>query len=447
MPQGAAETDIHERLRLLEAEVLSLRERQHDMLRATPTGDSNVSDYLEQLPAVTATAPAAPPTGAKSKPAWPTVNVHGFFHADVGWFAQSALNIASVGDAQDGADFRRARLSASGDVARNVGYFMEYDFGFAGRPSFMDVYLDVRELSVGTLRIGQWRQPFGMDGLTSVKDILFLERSLPFMLTPFRQIGVGVFNTFPEERGTWAASTFRFPVDFYGGNVGDNGGFGMATRFTGLPYYQSDAQMVHLGFGYIGGDPANDLVRYQMTPEFFLNESGGPNVVPSGVPLGTPSFVDTGPIDTNFFHMINLEAAASYGSFHVQSEAYHVTVDRIADSTVNFFGAYAQMAYILTGEVRKYNKAGGAYGGVDPRCDFAPNCGWGAWEVATRYSYIDLNDDNVQGGRLTNLTFGVNWYLNPRAKFQFNYIHSFLDNPVFDRSDASIFAARAQLVF
>lgn len=118
---------------------------------------------------------------------FPTLKVSGFFQADGIWFAQDDVNKVIVGDAQDVADFRRARLAAGGQVAPNVAYFMEYDFAFSGRPSFMDVYVDFADISrFGHLRIGQWRQPFGMDAQTSVKELLFLERALPFAFVPFR---------------------------------------------------------------------------------------------------------------------------------------------------------------------------------------------------------------------------------------------------------------------
>ncbi len=79
----------------------------------------------------------------------------------------------------------------------------------------------------------------------------------------------------------------------------------------------------------------------------------------------------------------------------------------------------------------------------------------GAWEVASRWSYVDLNDGLVQGGRVQNLTQGVNWYLNPYCKWVFNYIHSWSDgrdffptptnNLISSQTDA--FATRVQLDF
>ncbi len=52
-----------------------------------------------------------------STPKLPSVEVHGVFQADAGWFGQNAASHKAVGDIQDGADFRRARLSANGAIA------------------------------------------------------------------------------------------------------------------------------------------------------------------------------------------------------------------------------------------------------------------------------------------------------------------------------------------
>jgi phosphate-selective porin OprO/OprP len=47
--------------------------------------------------------------------------------------------------------------------------------------------------------------------------------------------------------------------------------------------------------------------------------------------------------------------------------------------------------------------------------------GWGAWQLAARYSYLDLNSKNVRGGEIHDMTLGVNWFLNPNMKVQWNY--------------------------
>ena len=74
-----------------------------------------------------------------SKKSFPTLTVNGVFQADAGWIHQDSASEAAYGQIQDGADFRRARLSAKGLVTESTGYMLQMDFGFFGRPTFTDV--------------------------------------------------------------------------------------------------------------------------------------------------------------------------------------------------------------------------------------------------------------------------------------------------------------------
>lgn len=410
--------------------------------------------HSTEMPASSGPMNCTPPP--VENPKFPTARLTGFFQADALWASQSLANqvavgngVAADGDVQDGADFRRARLAAAGQAWDNIAYMLEMDFAFPGRPSFMDVWMDIDDV-VGRskLRIGQFRQPFGMDGLTSVKEMTFLERGLPFAFLPFRQIGAMIHGNSPDELATWAVSGFRYPTDTFGGNVGDNGGYGMATRVTGLLLAGGDGSaLLHVGGGYSYIDPANDLVRYRNQPEIFVGETGGGALVPTGVPSNLPPFVDTGLIATDNVNLANVELAMSYGSLYAQSEAVFAVVDQQNGSSVTFPGAYAYAGYFLTGESRQYNGKNGVFGRVKPNQSVGKDGGIGAWELAGRWSYIDLNDANIQSGRLNNLTAGLNWYLNPNTKFQFNYIHAMLDSPINDESSADLFAMRAQVDF
>ena len=104
-----------------------------------------------------------------------------------------------------------------------------------------------------------------------------------------------------------------------------------------------------------------------------------------------------------------------------------------ADS-IGFNGGYVQAAYLLTGEHTLYDRRLGrlAVYHVRPNTPFwlvrdgsGRICsGLGAWEIAARYSYLNLNDGPVQGGILTSETFALNWYLNNNLKVQFDYVHT-----------------------
>jgi phosphate-selective porin OprO/OprP len=168
--------------------------------------------------------------------------------------------------------------------------------------------------------------------------------------------------------------------------------------------------------------------------------------VPPDVLFFVPPFVDTGFIPTEIVNLFEAELATTVGPFHAQSEAVSAVVDRAGGSTVAFFGVSGQAAWILTGEHRPYNRTNGTLGRIVPADPFNSG-GCGAWEIAMRWSYLNLNDADVRGGRLNDLTLGLNWYLNAFTKFQFNYIRAMLDSPVNGDSDANIVAARAQIDF
>ena len=57
---------------------------------------------------------------------------------------------------------------------------------------------------------------------------------------------------------------------------------------------------------------------------------------------------------------------------------------------------------------------------------------WAPWEIAGRYSVIDLNDrlgfpDGASGGKQTIYTAGLNWYVNRNIRFMLNYLHGTID--------------------
>ena len=134
------------------------------------------------------------------------------------------------------------------------------------------------------------------------------------------------------------------------------------------------------------------------------------------------------------------------------------------NSTAILPGAYAQVGYFLTGEHRPYDRKAGAIDRIIPFHNFGPwnndggASGMGAWEIAGRWSYLDLNDKNIRGGTVTDLTAGLNWYLNPFWKMQLNYIHSTptytaqaapagTPNSPFARSTTNMFDIRCQMDF
>ena len=418
------------------------------------------TSLLDASVAPGAAAPAAPAPEKK----FPTVQVNGVFQADTGFFHQDANSVATYGHIQDGAAFRRARLSAKGSVTETMNYFMQMDFAFFGRPTFTDVWLESVDFPVlGNVRIGQWKQPFSLEVVSSFRYTTFMERSVLFQpFTPFRHLGIGFYNHSDDLKNTWAASFFRSGQDQFGGSISTDGGWGTAERVTWLPYWDDATEgesYLHLGAGHYFNSPPKDAVNFRTIPEFYVGENASGVVGTSGQAApggfdGTPYFLKTGTLSVSQFNVFGSELLLVRGPWSVQAEGMLNYVQPTSGNSAVLPGAYVQVGWFLTGEHRPYDRVAGAIDRVIPHENFfrvntvdGPATGMGAWEVAARWSRIDLSDQGIHGGQMTDWTLGLNWYMNPYSKLVFNYIRSQPDVPGHGRSDTDIFAMRAQLDF
>ncbi|MCW5954530.1 MAG: hypothetical protein KIT69_19935, partial [Propionibacteriaceae bacterium] len=109
-------------------------------------------------------------------------------------------------------------------------------------------------------------------------------------------------------------------------------------------------------------------------------------------------------------------------------------------------GGYVEASYFITGESRTsfYRLDKGHFDRVIPFQNFSiDGTHWGAWQVAARYSRLDLNSHAINGGVLDDLTGGVNWYLNPVTRVTVNYVWAHLEGV----GDSNVVQGRFQLAF
>jgi len=371
----------------------------------------------------------------------------GRIHNDWFWYDQDK-SLQRMVDLEDGTEFRRARIYFSGTLHENINFKAEYDLA-DGDADFKDVYLELSDIpGLQNLRLGQFKEPFSLDELTSSNDLTFLERALPNVFAPSRSTGAMIHGAFlgeeKHERMSVALGVFRASDD-YGNDAGD-GEYSGTIRVTGLPWYKDGGrQLIHLGAAYTHRNP-DDTIRLRERPESH----------------GAARFVDTGDFDADSIDAFAFEGALVYGSFSLQGEYFMNDIETRYLGDRDFDGYYAQASYFLTGEHRTYKNSSGVFGRVKPKRNFkyhGEDRGWGAWEVALRYSKIDLEDGHttylqrafgldrqIWGGEEDNITLGLNWYLNPNARVMLNYINADIDSRVY-RGDLNIFQSRFQLAF
>jgi phosphate-selective porin OprO/OprP len=206
---------------------------------------------------------------------------------------------------------------------------------------------------------------------------------------------------------------------------------GYVLRAAFNPLHGTDYD-VHLG-GSIQGilDAADTAAGSAVAKSIRLQER--PELRVSGTRL-----VDTGALAADGLTAYGLEAGASWRNFYGSSEWYTINVSRAAVGAApkafdpSFSGWYLQGAWTITGEHRIWSNANGGFNGIRPAKVFKPGAGPGAWEIAARYSVLDLNDRDgvagaaapaggIRGGEQKITTVGLNWYPNSFVRFLLDY--------------------------
>jgi len=294
-----------------------------------------------------------------------------------------------------------ARLGMRGTLNRDWGFFFQYDFKgrFSGDRESQLRYavLSYSGLERFVFAVGQTGEPFGLRAFRSVGIATFMESGLPFAFAPPTHLGATV-----SYRGTgWGIHGGLF-----GKTVGNNNhdeGRGGSVRLFAAPVNTAE-RVVHLGAALAYRDPDSDSVRIRARPESAVTDV---------------RLVDTGTISrVKDTHTLGLETAVVYGSLSIQGEQMFYAVKRdLGVSDYVFRGNYLSVSYFITGESRRYNDATGVFRSVRIK-----NKTTGAFEMALRYSTINLNDGSQQGGSEADITLGLNWYLTPNFRAMFNRI-------------------------
>ena len=335
----------------------------------------------------------------------------------------------------NGVNARRARIGVTG-TADDFAFALVWDGGNSqdttpkGIQTAQVVYTGFKGAAV---ELGYSNTFFTLDQSTSANDLLFLERASPSNIATAFNAGDNRANVGGRFFGDryWIGGYLTGPATGDSHTLtGERFGAFERAAFQALkgPDYS-----LHLGVGF------DELLRAPNnganTPD-TLSLSDQPELR-----IDPTTFLNTGTIGTaahpiSHGYVINLETAATWRSLFWQGEYYHYSVDRIGLPSASFDGGYGQIAWTLTGETRPYNSQAASYFRVSPAHPFSPKeGGWGAWEIAARVSYVDLDANftpgellaaepsAILGGRQTAYSIGLNWYPNDEVRLMFDFSH------------------------
>lgn len=339
----------------------------------------------------------------------------------------------------NGVEIRRVRLKGYGTIWKDWKYKAEIDF--AEEAELTDGWIAYTGFKGFTLKAGNQKIPFSLQSETSSNWQVFQERALTDAFLDTSELGR---RRLGGTASWYGGDHFYVRTGIFGEGVNDDSNFnqswGTATRVVWDPILGED-KLLHIGGAMYYRDlskaDANSGLRFSYRPEAHIS---GARLVDTGTIAGAEDLI-----------MAGAEVSGIWGPLHAQGEFVDVTVNRDGVSDLHYDGWYTQIGYFLTGESRNYDYKNSKFKRVKPH-SVVGNGGYGAWEVAARFSYIDLNGAGLEGGRERNLTIGLNWWANANILFRLNYVNAYAYPSSFRTLGATnqtvnVIEGRAQVVF
>ncbi|HET9446907.1 MAG TPA: porin, partial [Steroidobacteraceae bacterium] len=283
-----------------------------------------------------------------------------------------------------------------------------------------------------TIQVGAFSPPANMDDGINVESSLFIERAAPSELSRTLggadgRIGLGVRGSGARWMSALTLTTRTVnDAEVFDSQLAAVGRLGALVATS--PDYN-----LHVGLsgtwvlqppdlGSTAAANQRHVIRFRDRPEIRVDST---------------RLVDTGSIDADSAYVFGLEAGANWKNWYLQAESFRYGVERTAATGAlpdpTFDGFYVQGSWMLTGETRRYDIATGAFQAPRPFVPFTSAGGLGAWELALRFSRLDLDfhsgavgtaatADAIRGGVQDIRTFGVNWYINNNVKVMLNWL-------------------------
>jgi phosphate-selective porin OprO/OprP len=362
------------------------------------------------------------------------VRIRGTLHADNRVFSGD-----SVPETADTFILRRVRPTIEGTFGGIYDFRFMPDFA-SGRTAIIDAYIAARFKPGATLTVGKFKPPVGLERLQSSADIRFIERALPTLLVPNRDLGV-------QLSGEFNGGAFTYQVGYFNGVTDGSSSDNLATpdievdtkgdyaaRVFFQPFINSENfNLRGLGFGVGGtwidadGTAANTaLSSYRSAGQqnvFAYRANTATGVTPNNATYADGQRLRLAP--QFYYYRGSFGVLGEYTQ--VEQDVTRITGSAVRSDSLTHSAWQTQFSWFITGEEETFR-------GYTPASTFVPGKpGTGAWELVARYHELDVDDATFIGGaqsfanpltaasKVTAYGVGVNWYPWNTVKLSANY--------------------------
>ncbi len=364
-------------------------------------------------------------------------------------------------------ELRRARLGVKGKFANDFKY--EIVGNLPGTATIDVAYLDWAKYDAFQIRTGKFKQPFGLEQLTSSNNIALMERSYVDQTVPAKKVGFQVMGS-PKAGFTYALSTYQ-PHDTELNIAGGDRASGAARGTINFAEIMGNKEAImHIGVAaleenYTIGTSTSSQTssdgdgKQRGTISSFRTSGRGLNNAFRGQVGGescSQTSSTTWSCASEFSASVKhqaygLEGIFASGPFKLVGEysAGDYKGNQAANSTkYDTTTYYVEAGWFITGEKYASSYKNGVFSSFKPTNDFDLDNGkWGAVELLFRAEGYNVDNvaftgsnGRVQGSRnggdttstelgAKTYTGGVRWILNPNVVIKANYAYTRFDNP------------------
>jgi len=326
---------------------------------------------------------------------------------DAGTYQQDAASKEQVGDLDADWQVRDFRVLLNGRIKskRSITWSAGLMYDGANNTWLVrqtGVMIGIPELK-GNLWLGRAKEGIALNMVMVGYAGWTMERSPMVVATvPLLADGVKWLGYIPEKKLLynlgWFTDMFSEGQSF---SSYDNQ---FVARVGWLPIMEDNGKLLHVAIAGCYGMVNDRTLRLRSRPEFNI----------------APYFLDTDPFGARSSWLGETEVYYRPGPLLIGMEYFVQRVDATEVGNPTFNGGDVSVCWLMTGETRKFNTAGGYFLQVSPAHPVFKG-GLGAVEAVLKLSYTDLDNGAIHGGRFWRLTPMVNWYLTDHFRLELNY--------------------------
>lgn len=270
---------------------------------------------------------------------------------------------------------------------------MELGYGDE-KVSIKDVYINYKT-GDHNIRLGYYHEPFGIDRIGSTNFKFIETASADKTFGSNRKLGICYL---------YNQTYFNFMGGvFSDGNPGKanqlNQGYTVSTKFIGRPVV-GNGKLLHLA----------------VAPRF--SSHGDQIEFKGGVPTSLLSGADNRFVFADVTQAINqwkmeVEVIGIYRKWYLEGHYLMAHVNRAGVPNYNGQGGYVQGGYMILGEKQNYNPVTGMVANPVPK----------SLEILCRYNRTNLDDAGIVGGKISDVSVGMNYFVNRYIAARLNYVH------------------------